>query len=424
MPQPVTAWQGKLKCPLQTDAERACDCRANAVNLVRAKVGGTMLSESDLNWLANVRHHLHQHPELSCDEATTSAYIAERLAELGIPAVTGIGGYGVVATLQGHGNGPAVGLRADMDALAITERTDLPYSSKNPGVMHACGHDGHMTILLGAAMILKRSNFAGQVHLIFQPAEEKVGGARLMLADGLFQRFPMQQIFGLHNWPGLHAGQVVLHDGPVMAGTSEFALRFTAAGGHASMPHLTGDPLLAGGHFMTGIQQAVARSVDPLESAVVTVGTFHGGSAQNIIPQGADLTGTLRAFRTETLLHLQDRVRSVAKGAAEMAGCGVDLNFDAVLCRPVVNTPTERDIMRNAALGAGLRLGDPMAPSMGGDDFGEFLHLLPGAYAFLGNGERADENGLHQPKYDFNDAIIAPGAMLLANSALVALGQS
>ena len=190
------------------------------------------------------------------------------------------------------------------------------------------------------------------------------------------------------------------------------------------MPHLTGDPLLAGGHFMTGIQQAVARSVDPLESAVVTVGTFHGGSAQNIIPQGADLTGTLRAFRTETLLHLQDRVRRVAQGAAEMAGCGLDLSFDAVLCRPVINTPAERDIMRNAAQGAGLTLGDPMAPSMGGDDFGEFLHLLPGAYAFLGNGERADENGLHQPKYDFNDATIAPGAMLLAHSALVALGQS
>lgn len=404
--------------------DRACDCRTNAVNLAGADLGGTMLATSDLNWLVNVRHHLHQHPELSCDEATTSAYIAERLAELGIPAVTGVGGYGVVATLQGHGNGPAVGLRADMDALAITERTDLPYSSLNPGVMHACGHDGHMTILLGAAMILKRSTFAGQVHLVFQPAEERVGGARLMLQDGLFQRFPMRQIFGLHNWPGVAAGQIVLHDGPVMAGTSEFTLRFTAAGGHASMPHLTGDPLLAGGHFMTGIQQAVARSVDPLESAVVTVGTFHGGSAQNIIPQAADLTGTLRAFRSETLLHLQDRVRRVAQAAAEMAGCGVDLTFDASLCRPVINTPTERDIMRKAVKVAGLNLGAPMDPSMTGDDFGEFLQHLPGAYAFLGNGARADENGLHQPKYDFNDAIIAPGAMLLAQSALVALAQS
>ncbi len=383
-----------------------------------------MLAKSDLDWLIAVRHHLHQHPELSCEEAATADYIAARLAELGIPAQTGIGGFGLVATLKGHGNGLAVGLRADMDALAITETTDLPYRSQNPDVMHACGHDGHMTILLGAAMILKRRSFAGQIHLIFQPAEERIGGARLMLEDGLLQRFPMRQIFGLHNWPGVPAGQIVVHDGPVMAGTSEFTLRFTAAGGHASMPHLTGDPLLAGGHFMTGIQQVVARSVDPLESAVVTVGTFHGGSAQNIIPQAAELTGTLRAFRAETLLHLQDRLRAIAGAAAEIAGCGMDLTFDPGLCRPVINTPAERDIMRKAVQKAGLMLGEAMAPSMGGDDFGEFLQHLPGAYAFLGNGERSDETGLHQPKYDFNDAIIAPGAMLLAQSALVALGQA
>ena len=244
-----------------------------------------MLSAHDLNWLVSVRHHLHQYPELSCEEAQTAKYLAERLAELGLDVETGIGGHGLVATVQGTGDGPAVGLRADMDALAITERTGLAYASRHADRMHACGHDGHMTILLGAAIILmKQRNFTGRINLVFQPAEERFGGARMMMDEGLLQRFPMRQIFGLHNWPGVPLGNVAVHDGPAMAGTSEFTLRFSAAGGHASTPHLTGDPLLAGGHFMTGIQQAVARSVDPLESAVVTVGSFRGGFAQNIIP--------------------------------------------------------------------------------------------------------------------------------------------
>ncbi len=382
-----------------------------------------MLSDAELSWLVSVRHHLHRHPELSCAEVETAAYIAARLRELGLDVVTRIGGHGLVATVQGRQAGRAVGLRADMDALAISEATDLPYRSQDPDVMHACGHDGHMTILLGAAMILRKSEFAGQVHLVFQPAEERYGGARLMLDDGLMQRFPMERIFGLHNWPGLAAGTVVVHDGPVMAGTSEFTLRFTAAGGHASMPHMTGDPLLAGGHFMTGIQQAVARSVDPLESAVVTVGSFRGGFAQNIIPREAELTGTLRAFRSETLMHLRARVEAVSAAAAAMAGCDVDLVFDVALCSPVVNTPTERDIMREAIHAAGLTSGGALPPSMGGDDFGDFLGAMPGAYAFLGNGPLTGSNGLHQPNYDFNDAAIAPGAALLAQSALQALGR-
>ncbi|WP_431300699.1 M20 metallopeptidase family protein [Tabrizicola sp. BL-A-41-H6] len=383
-----------------------------------------MLPESALDWLVSVRRHLHQYPELSRAEAMTADYIAARLAELGLPFEAGIGGHGLVATVRGRQGGPAVGLRADMDALAISERTDLPYASRHPDVMHACGHDGHMTILLGAAMILQQGDFAGDVHLVFQPAEERYGGARMMLDDGMLQRFAMRQIFGLHNWPGVPAGTVVVHDGPVMAGTSEFTLRFTAAGGHASTPHLTGDPLLSGGYFMTGIQQAVARSVDPLESAVVTVGSFRGGFAQNIIPQEAELTGTLRAFRGETLLHLRARVEAVAQAAAAMAGCDWSLAFDAALCSPVVNTPHERDTMRQAAKAAGLTLGGPMAPSMGGDDFGDFLTQIPGAYAFLGNGDQGPETGLHQPKYDFNDAAIGPGAALLAQSALLALAQS
>lgn len=384
-----------------------------------------MLSQDDLDWLVSIRHHLHQHPELSREEEVTSAYIAERLREIGLQVETGVGGYGVVATVAGRGNGPGVGLRADMDALPITELTGLPYQSTIPGQMHACGHDGHVTILLGAALILSRQrDFDGKVHLIFQPAEERYGGAKLMVEDGLLARYPMQAVFGLHNWPGVAMGQVVVHDGPVMAGTSEFSLRFLAAGGHASTPHLTGDPLLAGGHFMTGIQQAVARSINPLEHAVVTVGAFRGGFAQNIIPQEALLEGTLRGFRNETLAHLRRRVEAVAAAAAGIAGCDYTLSFDETPCPPVVNTPDARDAMREAARVGGLDLGGPLAPSMGGDDFGEFLLHLPGAYAFLGNGALEAENGLHQPKYDFNDALIGPGAVLLAQSALVTLAQS
>jgi amidohydrolase len=378
-----------------------------------------MLSPQDLERLVAIRHHLHRHPELSCAEVETAQFVAARLSDMGLPVRTGLGGHGVVATID-RGDGPAVGLRADMDALAITELTGLPYASDHPGVMHACGHDGHITILLGAAMILQRQNFAGRVHLVFQHAEERFGGASMMMDDGLLHDFPMDRIFGLHNWPGLPLGAVAVHDGPVMAGTAEFALRFLAAGGHASMPHLTGDPLLAGGHFMVGIQQAVARSVDPMEAAVVTVGSFRGGHAQNIIPQEAELTGTLRAFRSTTLQHLRERVAAVAEAAARMAGCALDLNFDPNLCSPVVNTAPERDILRSAA-GASLISAPP--PVMAGDDFGEFLVSLPGAYAFLGNGDLAPEAGLHQPKYDFNDAAIQPGAELLARAALLALGS-
>jgi amidohydrolase len=377
-----------------------------------------MLSSQDLNRLVEMRHHLHRHPELSCAEEQTAAFVAKRLGDLGLSVTSGIGGHGVVATIGK--DGPAVGLRADMDALAITELTGLPYASETSGVMHACGHDGHMAILLGAAIILQRQEFSGRVHLIFQHAEERYGGARMMLDDGLLPRFPMDRIFGLHNWPGLPAGAVAVHDGPVMAGTAEFSLRFHAAGGHASMPHLTGDPLLAGGQFMVGIQQAVARSVDPMEAAVVTVGSFQGGYAQNIIPQDAVLSGTLRAFRAQTLAHLRTRVAAVAEASAKMAGCGWELDFDPNACSPVVNTAPERDILRQAA---GDALISPPAAVMAGDDFGEFLGVLPGAYAFLGNGDLAPEAGLHQPKYDFNDAAIAPGAALLARAALLALGN-
>jgi len=380
---------------------------------------------ADREKLVAIRHALHAHPEIAREEAWTAAYVADRLREEGIPFEANIGGHGIVATVEGQGEGPAVALRADMDALEITELSQLPHASKQPGKMHACGHDGHMTILLAAGMHLARArNFAGTVHLVFQPAEERYGGAREMVAEGLLDRFPAQRIFGLHNWPGLAAGEVAVHDGPVMAGTSEFTVTFRGEGAHGAMPHMAGDPILAGGHFMTGIQQAVARAVDPHESAVATVGSFQAGHAQNIIPQEARLTGTLRAYRTETLHLLRARVDSVAAAAAAIAGCRCEVTFDAFLCPPVVNTAVERDIMRQAARRAGLILAPGTTrPSMAGDDFGDFLVHVPGAYAWIGNGPLQPDAGLHQPLYDFNDDIILPAAMLLARSAELALSK-
>ncbi len=312
-----------------------------------------------------------------------------------------------------------------MDALAIHEQTDAPYGSAIPGRMHACGHDGHVAILIGAGLMLARSrDFRGTVHLLFQPAEERWGGAQFMIKDGLLDRFPFTRIFGLHNWPGMPVGQVLVHDGPVMAGSSEFELSFFADGGHAAMPHLTGDPLLAGGHFITGLQQAVGRAVDPYDAAVATVGSFRGGEAQNIIPRSSELKGTLRAFRMATLDLLRERTRSIAAAAAAIASCTFEITFEEPMCPPVVNTPGERDIMRRAVEAAGLTAfaGDNR-PTMAGDDFGIFLQHRPGAYAWIGNGPAGPAGRLHQPSYDFNDAVIRPGALLLAQTARLALAK-
>ncbi len=381
------------------------------------------LTQADIDRLVSYRRQLHANPELSRGEVWTADFVKARLLNLGIIVHDRIGGTGLVGVIDGTADGPAVALRADMDALEISETSVAPYASKNPGKMHACGHDGHMAILIGAATVLSRTrDFPGRVYLVFQPAEERYGGAQLMIDDGLLERFPFERIFGLHNWPDVPAGQIILHDGPVMAGTSEFDLSFIAEGAHAAMPHLSGDPLLAGGHFLTGLQQAVARAVDPYDSAVATVGSFHGGHAQNIIPQSSELRGTLRAFRVETLELLRERTRSIAASAASIASCTFSLTFDDPMCPPVINSPAERDLMRHAAHQAGLSgyAGD-VRPTMAGDDFGVFLQHRPGAYAWIGNGPAVHDGRLHQPAYDFNDAILRPGALLLAQTAKLAL---
>ncbi len=250
--------------------------------------------------LTGWRRHLHTHPELSNQEASTATFVSERLAELGIPFVGGVGGHGIVATIsRGAGSNRSVGLRADMDALPITETTGLPYASQNPGVMHACGHDGHTTSLLGAAALLARDpSWSGTVHLVFQPAEEGGGGAKNMLADGLFQRFPMERIFGYHNWPGLEAGTVAVHEGPVMAAGGRLEFRVKGRSGHAAIPHHARDPMLAAAHLLIALQSVVSRETSPLDAAVISICTMETGQAANQIPDEAVMRGTMRSLRS------------------------------------------------------------------------------------------------------------------------------
>ncbi|OJY65571.1 MULTISPECIES: amidohydrolase [unclassified Rhizobium] len=376
--------------------------------------------------LTAMRRELHANPELSLQERWTSGFVAARLREYGITVVEGVGGHGIVGVVQGSASGPGVALRADMDALPITEETGLSYSSSRSGVMHACGHDGHMAALIGAGAALAKSrDFVGSVHLVFQPAEEMYGGAQIMIDDGLLERFPSRQIFGLHNWPGLPVGEVMVHDGPVMAGARDFNVAFRAHGGHAGMPQTTGDPILAAGHFVTGLQQAVARAVDPCDPAVATVAMIQGGSAHNVIPDLVRLQGTLRAFDTATLGLLCKRLEAVAAAAANIAGSMSKVDYEDFMLSPVVNTPTERDQVREAARRGGLAIHSGRAvPSMAGDDFGAFLQHLPGAYAWIGNGDGHRSAHLHQSNYDFNDDIIVPSAALLVETARVALSSA
>ena len=386
------------------------------------------MTEDPLAILPTWRQHLHHHPELSNEERETSAFVCARLAELGIPFTPGVGGNGVVATLKRGGN-RSVGLRADMDALPILEATGLPYASANPGVMHACGHDGHTTSLLGAAMLLRDDpSWSGTVHFVFQPAEEGAGkgrqaGALSMLADGLLQRFPMERIFAYHNWPGLEAGTVAVHAGPVMAQGGRVNITIDGHAGHAAMPHLTRDAVLAAGHVLVALQSVVARNVDPLEAAVVSIGVVEAGQAANQIPARVILRGTLRALRPEVFEAAAARIVSVV----QHTGAALDVRAEADVARSVaatVNHAAEADLAATAAAAAGLPVRRDLPPTMAGEDFGWLLRELPGAYVWIGNGPARDGAFLHNQGYDFNDAILPTAATCLAAIARRALAEA
>ena len=365
------------------------------------------------------RRHLHQHPELSLHEQHTAAFVARTLTNLGIPFTPGVGGHGIVATLTRGQSNRSVGLRADMDALPILETTGLPYASRSPGVMHACGHDGHTASLLGAAALLTQdTTWSGTVQFVFQPAEEGSGGARAMIADGLFDRFPMERIFGYHNWPGLDAGTIMLHDGPVMAAGARLDITVEGHAGHAAMPHLARDPMLAAAHLLIALQSIVARNVSPLDSAVVSICTVDGGSAANQIPSCATMRGTMRTYRPEVRDLVEAAIHRIAQGTAATFAVAIEVGIIPGV-PATINHPAETALAAEAAATLDTPLRRDLAPSMAGEDFGWYLEQRPGAFAWIGNG--TDGSDLHNPGYDFNDAILPTASAWLAATARRAL---
>ncbi|UZF91699.1 amidohydrolase [Bosea sp. NBC_00550] len=378
-----------------------------------------------LDKLTAWRRHLHANPELSLQEAETSAFVQEKLKELGIPFTANVGGHGVVATLQRGSSERSVGLRADMDALPIQEVNDLPYKSGKTNVMHACGHDGHTVSLLGAAALLNSDeSWSGTVQFLFQPAEEGYGGAKAMIADKLFERFPMERVFGLHNWPGLEAGTVAVHRGPVMAEPGKFKITLSGTAGHAAKPELTHDPITAMGHLIVALQTIVSRNVSPMENAVVTIGQIHGGLASNQIPTHVWIEGTYRVFTVPVRERVVQRIRDIANNIAATFEMTADVDF-SLGGLATINTPDEEDMAANAAKAAGLGLCRDIPASTTSEDFCYFLQDdRPGAYVWVGNGPAVNGGELHNDRYDFNDAILPATSGWLAAVAKQALASN
>ncbi|MGO1076481.1 amidohydrolase [Inquilinus sp. CA228] len=369
------------------------------------------------------RRHLHEHPEVSGKEMGTSAFVRERLIELGIPHVGGVGGTGVVATLKRGESNRSVGLRADMDALPIAEANAFAHASRNPGVMHACGHDGHTACLLGAAAALARDeSWSGTVHFVFQPAEENGEGAKAMIADQLFERFPMERLFACHNWPGLEAGVVAVHNGPSMAAGGDWRVTLRGIAGHAAMPHATRDPVLAAGHLIVALHSIVSRNVDPLDTVVLTVSSVNGGLVSNQIPEIVELVGTLRTFNAEIRKMVIQRMSDVIEGTAKSFGVEADYKINST-GRVMADTPEESRLAILAAETGGLRVTRDIRPAMGGDDFAFLVENRGGAYVLIGNGPVIDGGKLHNERYDFNDEIIAPAVTWLSTVAKMALTE-
>ena len=362
--------------------------------------------------LTQIRRHLHQNPELSFKEAATAELVAARLSEHGMEVTRNVGGHGVVGTLRRGEGTRRISLRADMDALPILERTQLPHASRSPGVMHACGHDGHTTMLLGAARHLAaHGRFSGTVHFVFQPAEEagRDSGAQRMIADGLFDRFPCDAIFGMHNHPGLPAGTFGFGSGPFMSAADTVRITIHGRGGHAARPHLSVDPVLIAGSLVMALQTVVSRNIDPTQTAVVTIGSIHAGEAPNVIPESATLGLSVRSFNEAVRQRLRERITDLVNLHVQGYGGGVDIAYESGT--PVlVNTEAETALARDVAeaLVGPQRVVAPFGPVTGSEDFAYYLQHRPGCFLRLGNGE--DSPMLHNAAYDFNDANLPVGA--------------
>ncbi|MBK1657120.1 M20 aminoacylase family protein [Paracraurococcus ruber] len=367
----------------------------------------------DLPALTSLRHDLHAHPELGMTETRTAEVVAQRLEAMGIEVHRGVGGTGVVGVLRSGRGNRAIGLRADMDALPMEELTDLPFRSQTKGVMHACGHDGHTTMLLGAAKYLAETkNFDGIVHFIFQPGEEGCGGALAMLQDGLFERFPCDAIYALHNRPGMAVGDYAIRPGPTAAGGAFFDITVTGKGSHGARPEASIDPVLTACHIATALQSIVSRNLSPRDPAVVSVTKVQGGNAYNVIPETATISGTARFFSREVAAQIEEALARMAQGVA--AGFGATASLDwRLIFAPTVNDPEQTEALAAAAadLVGEEKVARDKPPGMGSEDFSFMMEKVPGAYIQIGNGEGAS---LHNPRYQFNDAAIPYGSALFA----------
>ena len=369
--------------------------------------------------IAALRRDLHAHPELCFNEHRTSDLIARQLTDWGIPIHRGLGKTGVVAILKSGSSSRAVGLRADIDALPMSEHNTFAHASQHEGRMHACGHDGHTAMLLAAARHLAtQRNYDGTVYLVFQPAEEGGGGAREMIADGLFERFPMEAMFGLHNWPGLQVGQFAIRSGPCFASSNEFRITIHGKGSHAAMPHLGIDPVLVACQMVQAFQTILTRNKVPLEAGVISVTMVHAGEATNVLPDRCELQGTVRTFTHEVLALVEQRMQQIAEHTCAAFGARCDFHFKRNY-PPTINHAAETAFARGVLtdlVGEANVL--EFEPTMGAEDFSYFLQAVPGAYFVMGNGDgghRAPGHGmgpcmLHNPSYDFNDALIPLGA--------------
>lgn len=370
------------------------------------------LNESDVLEAVSWRRSFHAHPELAFCEHRTSEFIAGKLEAFGLEVHRGLAGTGVVGSLR-RGDGPIIGIRADMDALPISEDSSAPHASAVPGVMHACGHDGHSAILLAAARACASiEGLSGTVHFIFQPAEEAEGGGRVMVEQGLFDLFPCEQIYGLHNWPALPVGSFAALDGAMMAALSVFEIELSGKGCHGAMPHQGTDVLLAAGHIMTALQSIASRSVDPQEAAVVSITQISGGNSFNVIPDRCLLRGTTRWLHEGIGNLIEARLRDICTNTARMFGCAAEIRYDRRM--PVtVNDPSAAARVRRVAQAAPMALRNVEAvPTMASEDFAFMLNERPGCYLWLGSARGPTEEMLHSPRFDFNDALVSIGATL------------
>ncbi|MEQ1404575.1 M20 aminoacylase family protein [Neorhizobium sp. Rsf11] len=366
------------------------------------------------NYMAELiatRRYLHQYPELGLSEFNTADFIARQLIEFGYEVTRGLGRTGLVATLRNGVSNRALAIRADIDALPIEEETGVEYASRNKGLMHACGHDGHTAMLLGAARILaERKNFDGTMHLIFQPAEENFGGAKLMIDDGLFERFPCDAVFGLHNDPSLAFGQIGVKDGAMMAAVDECRIVVNGRGGHGAEPQDTADPIVCGASIIMALQTIASRNVHPLDPTVVTVGAFHAGTASNVIPERAEMVLTIRSFDPIVRNELENRIRMIAEGQAASYGMTVTIDYKRGY-EATINHQTETAFVRNLAkrVFGEEKVVDLPRPSMGSEDFAYMLAERPGTYFLLGTKRSDNDPPLHHPRFDFNDDALPIG---------------